>query len=741
MNYDLGVAGGGLAGVCAAIAAARLGCKTALVQDRPVLGGNSSSEMRVTPTGANFSGLKRDLRETGILEELKLESWHRDPLRSFWVWDTILWELTTAEPNLTVYLNTSARKVVRQDNKIKSVVAEQLASEKTISFEADIFIDATGDGTIGYLAGAPYRMGREAKSEHQESLAPEKADYKMLPSALLFTARDLGHPVEFKPPHWARDFHSDDDIPFRNHEHIENGYWWIAWGGQTDTISDNEEIRDELLKILFGVWDHIKNHGPHGAENYALDWIGSLPAKRESRRLIGDYILTQQDIEAAHLFPDRIAYGGWPIDLHPAEGIYCRQGPFEVQHKLLRQPYSIPYRCLYSKDIENLLFAGRNISCTHVALGSTRVMGTCAVEGQAVGTAAYLCKEYSCLPRDIYRLHLGKLQQQLLKDDCYIPYVRNTDANDIARLARVTASSTRALEVTQVDGTHALDVPRAQMFPLTGNRIDKISLLLESHLNNTAEITVQLYKADSLWDFAEEKLVSSFSAKVCAGRQWVDFSFSLNIEPGLYWISLPASEGFDWYFSESELPGLQSAKWSHSRKMWVAQRRDYCFRLIPDSFPFGAENVINGVARPERWPNIWISEPGKGLPQALDLEFPKEITFDTVYLTFDTNLSQHIPFEYLESKKTQLQKQQADTIGWLLNPPAIAACVKDYSLYYWKANTWKNFLEVEGNYQRRRIHTFAPVSSNRFRLEIEATNGEKTARIYEIRVYNQKRKA
>lgn len=575
-EYDLIVAGGGLAGICAAIAAARHGCSVALIQDRPVLGGNSSSEIRVNVGGASHSF--RNARETGIIEELLIEDRHRNPFPMVnahisSIWDMILWEWVTREENLDLYLNTSARKALMEGDRIVGVRASQLGTEEEFEFRARIVIDATGDGAVAFDAGAEYRMGREARSEFNESLAPEKADSYTLGSSIMFRTRDMGRPVEFEPPSWAYDFPTDEDLPFRNHGRISGGFWWIEFGGMLDTIKDNERIRDELWKLVFGVWDHIKNHGDHGAENYALEWVGSIPGKRESRRFMGDYILTQNDVEEAVLFEDRVAYGGWPIDLHPPKGIYEAGKP--ANFKRLKQPYSIPYRCLYSRNVENLMMAGRNISVTHVALGTTRLMATCAVIGQAAGTAAYLCGKYDTTPRGIYEDHIRELQQLLLKDDCYIIKMRNEDPDDLARGAKVRASS-------------------------------------------------------------------------CMGPK------------------------------------------------------------------YGPENVINGVSRPEGDEmNMWASDPAIGMPQEIELEFENPVHMNSVYLTFDTNLDK------------------------LVGSGPAPECVRDYELSFFDGDRWAPLVKVSGNYHRRRIHRFKTVKLSRLRLGVTKTNGDGSARVYEIRCYKE----
>lgn len=208
-------------------------------------------------------------------------------------------------------------------------------------------------------------------------------------------------------------------------------------GGEEDTIHDSEELRDRLLKVAFGVWDHIKNHGDYGAENWELDWVGFLPGKRESRRYLGAYILTQNDVRAEGRFDDIVAYGGWTMDDHNPAGMLWRESP--TIHHPAPSPYGIPYRSLYSRNIENLMFAGRNISVTHAALSSTRVMATCGICGQAAGTAAAIAIKNNLTPAGVYEQRLAELQQDLMDDDCFIPWHRR-NIPELSANAVLTAS-------------------------------------------------------------------------------------------------------------------------------------------------------------------------------------------------------------------------------------------------------------------------------------------------------------
>lgn len=437
-DYEVIVIGGGMAGVCAAIASAREGAKTALVNNRPVLGGNASSEIRMHICGADYHGFRQNARETGIIEEILLDNKRVNRSNSFSILDTILWEKTRFQENLDLYLNTHITSLIKEEDKIVSVIGEQLTTEKVFQLNGQVFIDATGDGTIAFLSGAEYMSGREGKKVFGEKYAPDEPDNHTMGNTLLFTAIDMGKKVDFVKPEWANTY-KEEDLAYREHHEINSGYWWIEIGGDNlEVIQDGEQIRDELLKAVYGVWDHIKNSGHHDADNFALDWVGFLPGKRESRRIVGDYILREQDLFAGRIFEDAIAYGGWPMDMHTVGGIRTRREPNDFI--MMEDLYTIPYRSIYSKNISNLMLAGRDISASHMAFGSTRVMATCAVIGQAAGTAAAMCTEKKILPRGLNE-HISELQQKLMKDDCFIPGFKNEDKDDQALSSKVSASS------------------------------------------------------------------------------------------------------------------------------------------------------------------------------------------------------------------------------------------------------------------------------------------------------------
>jgi hypothetical protein len=442
-GYDVVVVGGGMSGLCAALAAARHGARTALVQNRPVLGGNASSEIRMHVSGALFMRRRADARETGIVEEILEDNRARNPHHCWSIFDAVLWEKARFQEGLDLYLNTHFTDLTMAGPAIASIRATQLTTEKTFEITGRIFVDATGDGTLGFLAGAEYMSGREAKRVFGEDLAPDESDAYTMGSTLLFQAVDVGRHVPFEPPPWA-DTYTEDDLKLRDHREVTSGYWWIELGGKDlDTIGDAEEIHTRLMAAVYGVWDHIKNRGDHGAENLDLAWVGALPGKRESRRLLGDYVLKEGDALSGRVFDDAVAYGGWSLDLHVVGGLRATdEEPATVvsERHIPRDLFTIPYRCLYSRNVPNLMLAGRAFSVSHVAFGGARQMATLSVIGQAVGTAAAMAIEKGIPPRGVGG-HIRALQQRLLKDDCYIPDCANEDEQDLARRATVTASS------------------------------------------------------------------------------------------------------------------------------------------------------------------------------------------------------------------------------------------------------------------------------------------------------------
>lgn len=439
IDTDILIAGGGLSGVCAALAAARNGAKVVLLQDRSRLGGNASSEIRMHIVGA--TALKQVWRETGILEELMLTESVTNPQACYEMLDYVLYDKVFSEKNITLLLDTVMYEVITEGDNIRRINAFCSPTEEVYEITAKKFADCTGDGTLAALAGAEFMRGREAKSTYNESLGLDKADEITMGNSLMFQATEHDRPMPFVAPSWARKY-TFKDFQYRKIHSYEYGYWWIELGGMEDIVNDGQKIRDDLMAVMFGIWDYIKNSGDHPkSANWALSWFGMIPGKRESRRITGDYVMTQRDAQAPTFLEDRVAYGGWPLDDHLPEGMDdTSQRPFRSIP--LKGPYSIPMRSLYSRSFKNLYMAGRNISVSHVALSTTRVMATCAVLGQAIGTAMAYNIEHALTPKELCldKKHLAKFQQILLRQDQAILGVVNGDEQDLARSAQVKAS-------------------------------------------------------------------------------------------------------------------------------------------------------------------------------------------------------------------------------------------------------------------------------------------------------------
>jgi len=709
---DLLVVGGGVGGTVAAIAAARRGLETILVQDRPVLGGPSSSECSCNSDGACINGaqeyVNRNARECGVLEEMKLEAYYRRANGWEQHWSLVLREWAEREKNLTLLLNTAACDIAMEGNRIAAVTARTLGSEITHRIAAPAYIDCSGDSFLGRAAGAEFRMGREARSEFGESLAPEKADKKTMGSSIAFRAIDLGHPVPFVPPPWAMKINGDEDLPYRIHDNPRQGYWWLEYGGELDTISDNEEIYRKLLSILFGVWDHVKNGGDHNAANYAINWISPIPGKRESRRLMGDYILSQKDLEKHPDFPDTVAYGGWPIDIHPPEGVFGKGRPGSTPPIIFPGTYPIPFRCLYSRNIGNLMMAGRNISVTHVALGSSRVMATCASCAQAAAAAAVLMKKYGISPREVGRAHIAELQTMLAEDDAVLPMlpipVRGLPATAAASgemtLRMPESTSFAPLTAPEKATDDPCDVPpadrrRVQMFVASENILESIKVRLEAGPDAPRVIGAELLDDGG-------KVLASAQAPVAGGV--AEFRFDAPTVPGRrYGIRLPQVPGVSVALHRRYLPGLE-------RKLdgCYLDNDNWCFETVPPLRLYPAAKAVDGISRAAADdPHMWISSPG--LPQWLELDFGKKRAVGNVELIFDTNL---------------------DKPCYCGVPPE---CVRDYEIQCFRNDRWETLAAVSDNHQRRRLHTFEPVETDRLRLVVTATNGDPCARVYEFR--------
>ncbi|MDR9746301.1 FAD-dependent oxidoreductase [Paenibacillus taichungensis] len=745
--FDVTVIGGGLSGICAAIAAARLGQKVALVHNRPVLGGNSSSEVRVWVCGATGHGVNRYARETGIMGELFIQNQQRNPEGNPYLWDVTLLEAVRAEPNLTLFMNTDVREVEADGEKdariIRSVKGWMMGSEREITFESEMFLDCTGDGLVGFLAGAAYRIGREARHEFGEEWAPEVADDITLGSTLLFYTKDTGKPVRFVAPSFAKDI-TTTPIPLKRV--IRSGdsgchYWWIEWGGELDTVHENEQIRDELWSVIYGVWDYIKNSGKFQAEEMTLEWVGSIPGKREYRRFLGDTILTQNDVISQRPFEDRVAFGGWSIDLHPPQGMYASESGSKHLHA--DGIYHIPFGCLYSRNVSNLLFAGRNISASHVAFGTTRVMATCAVMGEAAGAGAALSVIKGITPRELREQHLTELQQTMLRTDASIIGLRNMDSADLARRGTIRASSTMSrILINEPSEEYRLVADVGWLFPTEGG-IEGFTLLVSAR--EATSLTIELWDTGRHENYVPANFKQAVDIQVDVGeKQWLDVpadSAMFGGDPCNVFVIVRANEAVSLYTSvvpisgvlafergvkpivssdlEEHQPNQPVIEWSMKRLV----RKPFCFAV--ETGAYSPDKVINGYVRPFGGPQLWVSEPiANGREEWVEVNLPEPVDIREIHLTFNDDVNEDL---------INLHHHETPFL-------IIPELVKSYELQAYIHGKWERFAGDSHNLTRKKIHRLEnPIQSKRIRIIIKETHGGDRAEVYEIRLYDSYR--
>jgi hypothetical protein len=412
--YDLVVVGAGTAGLSAAIKGVREGLKVALIHDRPVPGGNNSVEVKVVASGELNKVPYPRLGD--VIKEIKNVYSHPQKVD----------DMIKEEKNLSFFPNMHVGSLEMDGGRIKSVIARHIENGSETVFYAPLFVDCTGDGNIGYLSGAEYRVGRETRSETRETLAPDRSDNIVLGTSLTWRSREEAQTVVFPDCEWAIQFNDGSC------EKVFNGSNWWETGFRYDQVNEAEFIRDYLFRAIYGNWAFLKNKSKFGKEyeNRSLESIFYVAGKRESRRLMGDIMLKQQDTEGEYVkYNDAFVAATYDLDQHfptpkntfffPGEEFISTMKHYfndlGTPRAYLRDdqvipPYRIPYRCLYSKNIDNMFMAGRNISVSHIVLSSCRVQGTTGMMGELVALAASLCKKYQCTPREVYTEHLAELE-------------------------------------------------------------------------------------------------------------------------------------------------------------------------------------------------------------------------------------------------------------------------------------------------------------------------------------------
>lgn len=737
---DLVIVGGGMSGTCCALTAARQGQKVVLVQDRPVLGGNASSEVRLWILGAtsHMGNNNRWAREGGVIDEILLENVYRNKEGNPLILDTILLEKVSEEPNITLLLNTSVYEIEKHsEREIKAIKAFCSQNSTSYHLQAPLFCDASGDGVMGFLSGASFRMGAEPAEEFDEGFAPDVEDYgELLGHSIYFYTKDVGHPVKFKAPSYA--LKDAGELPrIRNFQLQDHGcrLWWVEYGGRMDTVHQSEQIKWELWKVVYGIFDHIKNSGEFpDAENLTLEWVGTIPGKRESRRFEGEYMLNQKDVVEQREHGDGVAIGGWSLDLHPADGVYSDKMGCNQWHS--KGVYQIPYRCYYSKDIQNLFLAGRIICASHVAFGSSRVMATCSHGAQAVGMAAVLCQEKQLKPAELYHQgHIKELQNRLNLMGQSIPGIPIDSESNLLKGAQVEASSTHTISEIPFDGPWlTLANGAAQMLPLRARQSYQIScqMLAEEDTEVVCELRVSSKSQNYTPDIGmESKLIG-----LRKGEQQVDIAFENTLKEDQYaFITFHRNKKVKIKGSEQRLTGVLSV-FNHGNKavsntgkqeppehlgidsfeFWTPIRRpeghNIAMKISPPVEAYSTELMLNGFTRPYLQSNAWVASPADQQP-TLVFNWPEKQRIEKIQLHFDTDFDHPLESSLMGHPENEMP-----------------FCIRNYTLYDGNDSL---IYQKENNHQTiDRIVLEEAITTDQIKLKLHHPSSEVPAAIFGI---------
>ncbi len=663
INSELVVVGGGMAGVCAAISAAREGISITLVQDRPVLGGNASSEVRLWILGAtsHMGNNNRWAREGGIIDEILVENIYRNKEGNALILDTILLEKVTNEKNITLLLNTSVYEVSKSDaTTISEVVAFCSQNSTTYKLKADLFCDTSGDGIVAFQAGAAFRMGAETVEEFGEKFAPDVAYGELLGHSIYFYSKDAGRPIKYIAPEFA--LKDITKIPrYKDISSTSQGcrLWWLEYGGRNDTVHESEDIKWELWKVVYGVWDYIKNSGDFpDAENLTLEWVGTIPGKRESRRFEGLYMMKQQDVIEQRFFYDAVAFGGWAVDLHPGDGVYDSKPGCTQYHS--KGIYQIPLRSLISKNITNLFIGGRIMSATHVAFGTTRVMATTAHSGQSIGFGAAQCIKNNILPADLIdENQIKELQQSLNLNGQSIPEVAINQNENLAKKAIISTSSALKLSHLKPDGAwYPLTMGMAQLIPLIAETSYTYSFYFSS--KKITSLQVQLRVCKRTGHYTPDVILELKEIQLVEGEQEVEFSFDATLKTDQYvFITFLKNEEVSIRTSEQRITGIMSLFNGKNKSVnnngkqtppdnvgidafefWIPQRRpeghNLAFTISPALEIYDKDNLCNGFVRPYLGTNAWAADFNDEIPK-ITMTWETVQSIKSIKLFFDTD--------------------------------------------------------------------------------------------------------
>ncbi len=761
ITTDVLVIGAGLAGVCAAVMAARQGCSVVLLEKYRTLGGNGGPDVGVHPSGAHR--FHPYAAETGVIEEMIEEAAWRGAKTNTYdhhynisqMWDGVLND-TLEKAGVQVLRCHYAKEPVVKNGRIVKVIVEDISTYHTREITVNCaVIDSSGDGNVSAAAGAKFRTGREGQETYHERSAPEKADNITLGSSLVAYVRKSGRPQPFTPPPGTPEYYPGyEHSPTRFPAYGESVLVYpTETGGEksSDTIEDEHEIYHALLKQLYSWWARGKREFPEN-ENWDLVWVSPRVAKRESRRFVGKYTLTQTDVEAGTIFDDGIGFGGFAEDLHyprPENEKYI-----EIRYVAIPPLYSIPYRCIYSPDIDNLFFASRLCSVSHLAHGTVRLQRTLSTIGMAAGVAAGLCKKYACSPSDIYHEHMEKLQQIMLKEDISVMGCENRDPEDLAKQATVSADSFVPFGVPATDDFLPLDRDRGVMLWDWKEKLESFSCFIRNTANTDRTVTAVLkhfvnerqhkyneeskkfkyFNAsnqmewgvdDTYTKFTEEKSVTFVVPAGFSGWYSIPFDAALSKknpynDDERYLVELTKTDDVEWSFSKQHYDFCRRAEHVEDAWEYATSYDGHSFSITPAPNYGEPQNVIDGYNR--RWStnpvHMWIA--AKSGRQSITLEFAQAVECNHVNITFDS----------LSHAYSRMPLDCGEKVSQLL--------VKSYEIDAYCDGEWKKIYEKNDNYHRFNSVTFDTVTASKLRVNVLETWGDTPARIYEIRVYRDK---
>lgn len=706
LNFDVAVIGGGISGTCAAIAAARNGAKTVLINSSAVLGGNSSSEIRVWTRGSSGGG-NIFSEEMGILGELKLRNQYINPHLSPIIWDEVLLEATLKEKNITLLLNTLVVFTDYNNGVINYVEAFSTRGEMHYFINSKIFVDASGDGIVAASCNIDFVIGKESKNDFNEEYAPLSPSSCTQGSSILFFTEKKNHPIDFIAPDFAYSIDEIDNL-INNDGRIVNektnglDFWWVEYGGDTDMFKNANDVSLELKKLSYGIFNYIKNSGLYDADNLDLVWIGNIPGKRESRRFKTDTIITYNDIRDKKMFKDVAFYGGWFLDFHPEGGIYsteqsCVQIPVGI--------YPIPLSTLYSSQVDNLLLCGRIIGTTHSSFASTRIMDTCALSGQAAGTAAALLSnnnETTSFLNQNYQFVQDRLEDILLID-------RKPNALD--KTITIQADST-IKNVPGIENGFINSEDNDVFVCIPSSVVNELSLAIDALENCSISIKVRCDILPHRFDIGYSDYKSIPLTK---GRNFIKLNIFKIKEPSYLTFSIKASSLISFPTLSENLAGILMGH--------VGLPKYYNPYVVLNNFSYlSIDNLFNGYNRPYNSYNAWVSE-------RIECELKiKASSFNFLKLFFDPNLER----ELVSSRQLRVNDSHLIDDIFGVGP----SLVKDFDIIAFKREKEVEVIKIRNNYQRVININFAEIVDSII-IKFKNTWGEKRIRLFSLNVENK----